>query len=278
MIRPPAGCNKPAAALPQRRRLQPLAAAADRTPPPAAAAASSSAAQLKKALLQAVSRSNNPRAGESQLQLEREVESAAEQLAAANPTPASATSPLLNGAWALLWSGRSRRLAAAAAFPSSVAAARPSLRDALQGASDSAYSIFYKYVPVLTGSAVGARRGSSATNLQVIYPGRVENIVRTTRGPLPLRLCVSGSVETVEPPAGHPTTCVAVCFDRFTVKVGPLPATELSLAWLRPLGYVDTLYLDEDMRVSVGDKGGLFVLRRAAGDGEGGEAAGAGAR
>ena len=59
------------------------------------------------------------------------------------------------------------------------------------------------------------------------------------------------------------TSCVAVRFDEFTVQAGGLPQLRLSLAWLRPLGYVDTLFLDDDMRVSVGDKGGLFVLRRA---------------
>lgn len=72
----------------------------------------------------------------------------------------------------------------------------------------------------------------------------------------------------VDPSPGQPATCVAVRFDRFTVEAGPLPRTELSLAWLRPLGYVATIYLDSDTRVSVGDKGGLFVLRRAAGEGE----------
>lgn len=52
-------------------------------------------------------------------------------------------------------------------------------------------------VPVLAGSAVGAQRGPSATNLQILKPGRVDNVVSTRSGPLLLRLCVSGSVETV---------------------------------------------------------------------------------
>lgn len=66
-------------------------------------------------------------------------------------------------------------------------------------------------------------------------------------------------------------SCVAVRFDSFTIRAGPGAAERrggaeaaLPLGWLRPLGYVDTLYLDADTRVSVGDKGGLFVLRRAA--------------
>lgn len=86
-------------------------------------------------------RCNNPRPGDSPLALEREVEALAEQLAAANPTPDAALSPLLLGSWALLHSGRSRRLAAAAGMP---AAAGPSLQQALQAASDRLYSLFYE--------------------------------------------------------------------------------------------------------------------------------------
>lgn len=64
---------------------------------------------------------------------------------------------------------------------------------------------------------------------------------------------------------GRPIKAVEVRFDSFTVRLGQLPEAALSLAWLRPLGYVGTLYLDEDLRISVGDKGGLFVLRRGGG-------------
>ena len=70
----------------------------------------------------------------------------------------------------------------------------------------------------------------------------------------------------VPPDAGAPASCVAVTFDCFTARLGGLPEARLSLAWLSPLGFVDALYLDEDTRVSVGDKGGLFVLRRVAGE------------
>lgn len=151
-------------------------------------------AQLKQRLLQTVSRSNNPQPGDNLLQLEREVEAAAEALATANPTPDAALSPLLLGAWALLYSGRSRRLAAN--MPEAAASAGPSLQQALQAASDRLYSTFYERVPLLAGSAVGARRGAAATNLQVLRPGRVDNVVEA-KGPPPLRLCVSGSVEPV---------------------------------------------------------------------------------
>ena len=142
-------------------------------------------------------RSNNPRPGDNLLQLEEAVEAAAAQLAAVNPTPDAAASPLLLGAWALLFSGRSRQLKAALS-PAAAAAAgsQQSLRQAVQASSDALYSTFYKFLPVLAGSAVGAGRRSTASNLQVLLPGRVDNVV-STRGRLPLRICVSGTVEEV---------------------------------------------------------------------------------
>lgn len=88
-----------------------------------------------------VCRCNNLQPGDNPLELERQVESLAGQLAAVNPTPAAALSPLLLGSWALLFSGRSARLAFAAGMP---AAAGPTLQQALQAASDRLYSLFYQ--------------------------------------------------------------------------------------------------------------------------------------
>lgn len=82
---------------------------------------------------------------------------------------------------------------------------------------------------------------------------------------VPVTVCLPTSRMQVEPTVpGGAASCVAVRFDRFTAKLGGLPEVVVSLAWLSPLGYVDTLYLDEELRVSLGDKGGLFVLRRKA--------------
>lgn len=121
------------------------------------------------------------------------MEAAAEALAALNPTPDAARSDLLLGAWTLLYSGRMRGRRLAAGMPAA-AAAGPSLQQALRASSDRLYSVFYQSVPLLAGSAVGARRGPSATNTQALRDGRVDNIVSTKGG---LRLCVSGSYEAV---------------------------------------------------------------------------------
>lgn len=142
-------------------------------------------------------RCNNPQPGDNLLALEQDVEELCGQLAALNPTPDAARSPLLNGSWALLFSGRSRRLAAVAAWPAAGGGA--SLQRALQAASDSLYSLFYAYVPVLAGNQSAAGRGQAAANTQILSPGRVDNVVETRRG-AQLRLCVSGSVEPVSAP------------------------------------------------------------------------------
>ena len=40
------------------------------------------------------------------------------------------------------------------------------------------------------------------------------------------------------------------------------PRIPIPLGWLSPVGYVDTPYLDEDLRISKGDKGSLFIASR----------------
>lgn len=135
------------------------------------------------------------------------MEVAAEALAAANPTPNAAASPLLLGSWALLYSGRSARLAAAAGFPTS-GGGGPSLREALQATSSRLYSTFYQYVPVLAGNQSKSKK---ARNVQVLRPGRVDNVVTTAGGPLPLRICVSGSTEPVSCGRGVGRVGMHVC-------------------------------------------------------------------
>lgn len=47
----------------------------------------------------------------------------------------------------------------------------------------------------------------------------------------------------------------------------PLPAAGCRVPFpikaFSPSGYIDTLYLDEEFRVSKGDKGSIFIARRA---------------
>ncbi|GAB4816233.1 hypothetical protein N2152v2_003279 [Parachlorella kessleri] len=140
------------------------------------------------------------------------------------------------------------------------------LRWALQSGSDTAYRFFYRAFPLIAGSAVGRRSGRSrATNMQVIDTerGRVDNIVRFKIGSSPGEVCVSGDAAVVPgEQTGGKSVRLRVTFKDFTIQVGDGPKLALPLSWLSPVGYVDTLYLDEQVRISVGDKGSLFVVTR----------------
>ncbi|KAH7445492.1 hypothetical protein KP509_01G011500 [Ceratopteris richardii] len=54
-----------------------------------------------------------------------------------------------------------------------------------------------------------------------------------------------------------------VTFDSFSVKIGDWTFPTISLQWINPQGWVDTTFLDQDMRVGRGDKGSVFVSVRA---------------
>lgn len=172
---PPTPRSAPACDVPCRRRRRQrrcgLAAAA-------ASAGGTTAADLKERLLQAVSRSNNPRPGDDLPALAAAVEDAAAALAATNPTPDAALSPLLPGAWALLYSGRSRRLVEASGMPTSADAPGASLRQAMQGASDRACELGQLARRLNAGMSMGQQRPLAA----VLSPSPAS---MTKRRPLP---------------------------------------------------------------------------------------------
>lgn len=120
--------------------------------------------------------------------------------------------PCCSCSWALVYTGRSARLA-----PAAFGAAAPAdslkrgAQAALQAASDRAYQLFYTYFPLVAGSAVGRRaHGSSATNTQIIdlERGTVDNIARwawvSARG----GSTYVGWLSEVEPGFRMPWTCL----------------------------------------------------------------------
>ncbi|GLC40310.1 hypothetical protein PLESTB_001516400 [Pleodorina starrii] len=160
----------------------------------------------------------------------------------------------------------------------------------LQLANDVAYRFFYTYVPVLAGAAVGARGASSSGpvkprgNFQVFdtRAGRVENQARFEVGG---RLCcvnVNGTAQVVQGPVGRSRQRLRAVFTSFDLLVDGERRLSLPLSLLNPVGFVDTPYLDDEIRISVGDKGSVFIAARetAARDGDcsGGGGGGGGSR
>ena len=58
------------------------------------------------------------------------------------------------------------------------------------------------------------------------------------------------------------TVRVDVAFTSFGLKLGALPELRVPVGWANLRGWVDTTYLDTDLRLGRGDKGSLFVTAR----------------
>jgi hypothetical protein len=202
----------------------------------------------------------------------------------ANPTPDPARSEKINGVWVLL-----------ATVPN--AARREQKRTPLQAALAAAYDFFYERVPIIAGSAVGKKGAAAvvAASKQRSGGGGDNNKPSSSSSSAKSAVRARGNFQTFDVSKGIVRNRAA--FEAFgkpgevnvdgTAKVlsgERLEATFLTadLRWgdgvrvpfpigaFRPTGWVDTLYLDDDVRVSTGDKGSVFVARRARGGGGGG--------
>ena len=68
------------------------------------------------------------------------------------------------------------------------------------------------------------------------------------------------------PEFGDEDVRLAVAFREVRVEIGSLPPLVAPLGWINdgkgPEGWLDTTYLDDDMRLGRGDKGSTFVTVR----------------
>ena len=131
---------------------------------------------------------------------------------------------------------------------------------AVQALSDAAYGVFFKFAPALTGAQ---QEGGSAgvRNEQMVdeAAGAVLNRVRLPLGKSVVEVTVEGECEP-----GEIADELRVTFTRTSVALdGGAP---LRLPLPRPVGTVANSYCDDDLRVSRGGRGGVFVLRRLARD------------
>eukprot|EP00775_Hariotina_reticulata_P006035 gene6035-6273_t len=196
--------------------------------------------------LNSAEEADNPQLQASLLQL-------VTQLSAVNPTPRPAESDLINGRWALLYT-----------LPD--VAKGDVKRDVFNTALAAAYDFFYKYVPIIAGSAVGRKASSRQTvkargQFQIFDTKRgwVDNQARFEVLGRPGEIIVSGPAAITSTAAGERITAT---FTEAELKWGNL-RVPFPIGAFSPSGYIDTLYLDQDLRISKGDKGSIFVARRA---------------
>ena len=194
------------------------------------AAESTTTADLKKALLRAV---GNDRS-------EREILDAAAALEALNVRTGS-----VSGKWALVFSTQTARPADSAA---------KSIMDLPQEVSNAIYSVLFKVAPFLAGGQERRRQKAfSVANEQTVdeAAGTVDNRVTLSVQKQKIDIRVFGAARPTDD-----ADTLEICFEGF--ELGGLPTIPLP----RPVGRIVTTFVDDDLRLSRGSRGGLFVLKR----------------
>ncbi|PNW71318.1 hypothetical protein CHLRE_16g649200v5 [Chlamydomonas reinhardtii] len=254
-------------------------------------AAAQTRANVKARLRQLVSKVNSAAVpGPADLAA---LDGAITDLCALNPQRDTATSPLINGRWVLLYTASMSTLRQAARASGTGGGSSSSSSGSsngggggssrggggggleevltpLQLANDAAYKFFYTYVPVLAGAAVGVRGASGSGpvkargNFQVFNTaaGRVENQAKFEVAGRQCCVNVNGTAVLAQMSQGAPKQRLRATFTSFDLLVDGERRLSLPLSLLNPVGYVDTPYLDEDLRISIGDKGSVFIAAR----------------
>lgn len=193
--------------------------------------------QLKKVVIQAVANTN--RGKDTTADQKQNILRLIEALEACNPTTSPVDSPLLSGLWSLLYT--------APVYEEKV--------DKYAGAEEGPFLARLK--PLSFGSI------RQTASFQVIDTGNsiVQNIAEF------IFLGIKGSL-VIEGKAVKSSTFekesvrIEVTFESFFLRIGKWQSPKIPLDWVNPKGWVDTTFLDQDLRVGRGDKGSIFVSAR----------------
>mmetsp|Transcript_34900 Transcript_34900/g.58654 ORF Transcript_34900/g.58654 Transcript_34900/m.58654 type:complete len:266 (+) Transcript_34900:160-957(+) len=205
----------------------------------------------QEALLAAVAASNRGGVDSSSTAARNRVLKAVEELESSSTGVSDPTEALelINGRWALVYSTRLDASQTQQQLDS----------DFIQKATGEMYKVFFKFAPFLAGSQ-GTGGKASVSNEQIIdlENGLVDNRVLVK---LPfdkkLSIRVYGEVEPLEPNSLD----LKVTFTGWEIGLegGPGP---LKLPLPRPVGSLRTTFIDQDIRIGRGGRGGVFVTLR----------------
>ncbi len=190
---------------------------------------------------------------------------AVEELERLNPCVCPVESPLLSGKWSLLFTGAAD---ASASDRRSKEGPIGSAVTEISGASDAAPADGSANIPL--GRRVTTLAGKfvrNRGNFQDIdaAAGRVTNRAVLELLGVPVELRIEGRCAPAE--AGLAASRLLVTFECFSLALDAgRPGLTVPLGWANggrgPRGWVDTTYLDADVRCGRGDKGSVFVTAR----------------
>ena len=138
----------------------------------------------------------------------------------------------------------------------------------LQPLIDLTYSLFFKVAPALAGAQQDGGGGASNEQCLFLDTGIVENRVRL---PLPfnvgeastLEIRVDGEVSREEESRLKVTfTSCSFALPERGSRDSDTSGMIIRVPLPRPVGVLQTTYCDDELRISRGSRGGIFVLKR----------------
>jgi len=130
--------------------------------------------------------------------------------------------------------------------------------DLIQKATGALYKVFFKFAPFLAGSQdTGGKTSVSNEQIVDLDSGLVDNRVQVSL-PAGRKLCIRVYGE-VEPTATDLELKVTFTGWEIGLEGGPGP---LKLPLPRPVGSLRTTFVDQELRIGRGGRGGVFVTKR----------------
>ncbi|GFR45759.1 hypothetical protein Agub_g7174 [Astrephomene gubernaculifera] len=202
-----------------------------------------STSELKAALLQAVRGTQRGKAASPAQRAA--ILPLLEALEGRNAAAEPARSPLLvSGVWALIYQAP---------------------LDEFRASRDISGTTEGPFLAALQPLSRGLVRTRANMQLLDLREGRAENLAEfsVAGGRWEGALNIIGTVTPqVDPQGGLSPSRVDVAFTHFELRLGSLPKVTVPLAWIQPKGWIETTYVDDDLRIGRGDKGSIFLTSR----------------
>jgi hypothetical protein len=215
---------------------------------------------------------NAPSGAATPQRLTREILDCVRQLELKCPTPTSETLSRIQGTWELLWTAQdptapeSKELRNWIINPLENQSYSNNPQDLTTTTTTNGQA--NPFLPLAWQQALERAGWVSSTPLRStqtidVPRGRVRNIVALNLGQSNSGRRASITVDILAQPDVFNPRRINVKFERCRINIPQSQLDwEFSLGWLGPIGWIHNVYIDDDLRITRGHKGSVFVLTR----------------
>jgi PAP_fibrillin len=203
---------------------------------------------------------NAPSGTSTPQRLTREILDCVRQLEVKCPTPRSETLSRIQGTWELLWTAQD---------PKAQESKKNWIINPLenQSYSNNPQGRANPLLPLAWQDALERAGWVSSTPVRStqtidVKQGKVRNIVALNLGRRNSGRRASIMVDIQAKPDVFNPRRINVKFEHCRVLIPPYLDWEFSLGWVGPTGWIQNVYIDDDLRITRGHKGSVFVLAR----------------